>query len=81
METIDKIKDQLIEKILLIKNETFLKELDVFLSETANSDGKIIFSDLQKELLRLSFQDIEEGKVISHDELEIKVNKWLERKS
>lgn len=81
METIDKIKDQLIEKILLIKNETFLKELDVFLSETANSDGKIIFSDVQKDLLRLSFQDIEEGKVISHDELEIKVNKWLERKS
>ncbi|AFL84884.1 hypothetical protein Belba_2321 [Belliella baltica DSM 15883] len=81
METIDKIKDQLIEKILLIKNETFLKELDIFLSNTASSDEKIIFSDVQKELLRMSFQDIEEGKAISHEELEIKVNTWLERKS
>jgi hypothetical protein len=76
MKPVDSIRNNLIDKILAIQNADFLKALDSLVSSTAQSD-KVILSSEQKEILRMSQEDIKAGNVISHADLNKEVVEWL----
>ncbi len=77
MEAVDKIRNGLIEKILAIRNKDFLQALDSIIS-SSNSDSDIIeLSDEQKSLLEMSESDIENGQLISQDEMNKRNLQWL----
>jgi archaellum component FlaF (FlaF/FlaG flagellin family) len=77
METLDKIRNRLINKILSIKNEDFLVALDKFVaSSTLNSD-RIELTNEQKIILEMSDIDIKDGKVISQEAMEKRNLEWL----
>jgi len=76
MKPVDSIRNELIDKILAIQNADFLKALDSLVSSSAQSD-KVILSSEQKEILRMSQEDIKAGNVISHADLNKEVEEWL----
>lgn len=80
MATIDKIKSDLIDKILSIKNRDFLKALDVLVSANSNPTELIKLSSDQKVMLEMSEQDIKEGRLISQEAFEKRNLEWLNSK-
>ncbi len=76
MKPVDSIRNKLIDKILAVQNADFLKALDSLVSSSAQSD-KVILSSEQKEILRMSQEDIKAGNVISHADLNKEVEEWL----
>ena len=79
MKPVDSIRNKLIDKILAIQNADFLKALDSLVSSSAQAD-KVILSSEQKEILRMSQEDIKAGNVISHTDLNKEVEEWLREK-
>ena len=77
METIDKIKTGLIDKILSINNKDFLEALDKLIS-SSNSESEIVeLTKDQKALLAMSENDIKEGRLISQDAMNKRNKEWL----
>ncbi|OYX13777.1 MAG: hypothetical protein B7Z16_15280 [Algoriphagus sp. 32-45-6] len=76
----DKIKSDLIDKILSIKNRDFLKALDVLVSANSNPTELIKLSSDQKVMLEMSEQDIKEGRLISQEAFEKRNLEWLNSK-
>ncbi len=79
MKPVDSIRNKLIDKILAIQNADFLRALDKLVSSSAQAD-KVILSSEQKEMLRMSQEDIKAGDVISHADLNKEVEEWLRDK-
>jgi len=80
MNTIDKKRNELIDKILAIKNEGFLEELDNFISL---SSSELEITELTKEqriMLEMSEEDIKNGKLISQDAMNKRNLEWLNAK-
>jgi hypothetical protein len=80
MATIDKIKSDLIDKIISIQNRDFLKALDVLVSANSNQTELIKLSSDQKVMLEMSEQDIKEGRLIDQEALEKRNLEWLNSK-
>jgi len=76
MKPVDLIRNKLIDKILAIQDADFLKALDSLVSSSAQAD-KVILSSEQKEILRMSQEDIKAGNVISHADLNKEIEEWL----
>ncbi len=69
MTSIENIRNRLIDKILVTKDEKFLEVVEnLFL--TTQKESAIELSEPQIEMLRMSDEDIKEGRVISDAELE-----------
>lgn len=76
MTTLDNIKNRLIDRILLTKNEELLKAIDSIFNST-QTDEKLILNTHQIEMLMMSENDIEEGNLISESELKESDSKWM----
>ena len=74
MATIDNLRSGLIDKILNIKNEDLLVALDTLIS--ANTDT-VKLTAAQKEMLKMSDQDIENGRLISQEAMDKRNMEWL----
>ena len=74
MATIDNLRSGLIDKILNIKNKDLLVALDTLIS--ANADT-VKLTAAQKELLKMSEQDIENGRLISQEAMDKRNIEWL----
>jgi len=74
MATIDNLRSGLIDKILNIKNKDLLVALDTLIS--ANADT-VKLTAAQKELLKMSEQDIENGRLISQEAMDKRNTEWL----
>ncbi len=67
MATVDKIRSQLIDKILAIKNRDFLEALDKLIASSISSSDLLELSAERKEMLEMSDDDIESGRLISQE--------------
>ena len=76
MATIDKIRNELIDKILTIKNKEFLMALDTFIS-SSSTDEIVELTKAQKEMLTMSDVDIEKGRLISQEAMDKRNLEWL----
>ncbi len=78
METIDKIRNKVIDKILSIKNKEFLEALDKLISFSSSESDVVKLTDEQKEMLQMSEEDIKYGRLISQEEMDKRNLEWLE---
>jgi len=67
MNSVDKIRSGLIDKIRLIQNEDFLMALEKNVSLNSLESQRIKLNKDQKEMLEMSEDDIKQGKVISQE--------------
>jgi len=80
MRSIDLIKNSLIDKILTIKNQDFLVELEKLI-DSSSTANKVELTEEQKLMLLMSEDDIKAGRLISQDELDNKDLSWLKEQS
>jgi len=77
MATVDNIRNELIDKILTIKNKDFLQALDKLISSSSSTSELVELTKEQKTMLELSEKDIEDGKLISQDAMNKRNLEWL----
>lgn len=77
MATVDKIRNGLIEKILSIKNKEFLEALDKLITSSASELDMVELTDEQKEMLKMSENDVKAGKLISQEAMDKRNLEWL----
>jgi archaellum component FlaF (FlaF/FlaG flagellin family) len=77
MATVDKIRNRLIDKILTIKNKDFLVALDNLISSSASDSDIVELTREQKEMLEMSEDDIENGRLISQESMDKRNLEWL----
>lgn len=77
MTAVEKIKNELIDKILAIQNKDFLEALDKLVSSSVHTNDVVKLSNEQKLLLEMSEQDIKEGKLISQEAMDKRNLEWL----
>jgi hypothetical protein len=78
MATIDKIRNRVIDKILSIRNKEFLETLDKLISSNESESDIVKLSVEQKKMLQMSEEDIENGRLVSQEEMDKRNLKWLD---
>lgn len=74
------IKDRIISKISSIDDEEFLREVEsIILSMESTESKPFILSDEMKRSVKSSKRDIQNGKVLSHEEVVKGAKSWLEK--
>ncbi|HRH70784.1 MAG TPA: hypothetical protein PLB89_14880 [Flavobacteriales bacterium] len=69
MSSLDTIKSQLIDRIMVTRNEGLLAAI-AKIFESTQADEKLELSAEQIELLMMSERDIEQGNVIAEDDMD-----------
>lgn len=77
MATIDNLRNELIDKILSIKNENFLIALDQIITSSSPNSEIIELSREQKAMLKMSESDIENERLISQEKMDKRNLEWL----
>lgn len=77
MERVDEIHNELIKKILTIRNEDFLIALNNLISSSAAGTNVMGLTAEQKEMLEMSEADIKNGKLISQEAMDKRNIEWL----
>lgn len=77
MATVDKIRNELIDKILTIRNKNFLIALDNLISSSAANTNVMELTAEQKEMLEMSEVDIKNGRLISQEAMDKRNLEWL----
>ena len=80
MATVDKIRNNLIDKIISIRDKEFLEALDKLISSSSSESDSVKLTDEQKQMLQMSENDIENGSLISQDEMNKRNLEWLSEK-
>ncbi|MDD7885908.1 hypothetical protein [Flavivirga sp. 57AJ16] len=76
MSTLDNIKNKLIDRILVTRNEQLLTAINSILDST-QFDEKLTLNSQQIEMLMMSDMDIEKGNLISETDLKKLDSEWL----
>lgn len=77
MAIVDKIRSGLIDKILTIKNKDFLLALDNLISSSSTDNEIVELTEEQKEMLKMSEEDIKNGRLISQEAMDKRNIEWL----
>lgn len=77
MKTLDKIKNRLIDRILITKNEKLLSAIEN-LFNTDETEEKLVLNSYQIEMLMMSENDIKEGNLISESDLKKLDAEWMD---
>ena len=77
MNTIDKIRNGLIDKILTIKNKEVLEAIDNLISSSTSESEITGLTNEQRIMLEMSEEDIKNGKLISQDAMKKRNLEWL----
>ncbi len=77
MTTLDSIKNKLIDRILVTKNEQLLNAIETIFNST-KSEEKLILNSYQIEMLMMSENDIEQANLISETDLEKEDAEWMD---
>ncbi len=75
MATVDKIRNNLIDKIISIRDKEILEAIDKLVSLGASDIVEL--TNEQKEMLQMSEDDIENGLLISQDQMNKRNLEWL----
>jgi len=76
MATIENIRNRLIDRILLTRDEKLLNAIDTIFNLT-KPEEKFVLNSYQLEMLWMSEKDIKQGNLISETELEEEDKKWM----
>lgn len=79
MATVDKIRSELIDKIMTIENKDFLLALDKLVSSNATDVEVLELTEEQKEMLKLSEEDIKNGRLISQEAMDKRNHLFLKK--
>ncbi|MDT0691319.1 hypothetical protein RM549_16105 [Salegentibacter sp. F188] len=80
MATVDEIRNGLINKILSIQNKEILVTLDEIIT-SGNSEADVVsLTEEQKEILQMAEDDIQNGRLISQEEMSKRNLEWLGEK-
>ncbi|NCP61583.1 MAG: hypothetical protein GW839_15010 [Flavobacteriales bacterium] len=77
MTTVDKIRSELIDKILTIRNKDFLLALNNLISSSTADSNVVELTAEQKEMLQMSESDIVNGRLISQEAMDKRNIEWL----
>lgn len=77
METVDALRNDLIDKLLLISNKEYLLALNQLVDNSRVGRELVDLSDEQILMLQLSDRDIEAGRLISQEQLDKDDLEWL----
>jgi len=77
MEATDQIRNQLIEKLLLIKDKEVLSAMDKILEANVEKEMVYKVTAKQRQTLEASEEDIKYGRIISHEDLNQEEDEWL----
>ncbi|RZL35794.1 MAG: hypothetical protein EOO96_08310 [Pedobacter sp.] len=77
MATADNIRNNIIDKLLTISNKDYLTALFKLVDNSVVTNEKVQLSAEQILMLQLSDKDIQEGKLISQEELDKSDLEWL----
>ena len=80
MATVDVLRDNIIDKLLTISNKEYLLALNQLVESSSVEKGSVNLSAEQISMLKLSDQDIENGRLISQDQLDKNDLEWLKGK-
>jgi hypothetical protein len=75
--TADNIRNNIIDKLLTISNKDYLSALYKLVEKSSFDDDFVKLSEEQKLMLRLSDKDIENGHLITQEELDKRDLAWL----
>ncbi len=78
MQTVDHIRNDLIDRLMTITNKDFLIALNNLISVSETRTQVFSLTKEQELMLKMSEADINEGRTISHEDFKNKTNKWLE---
>jgi hypothetical protein len=76
MTSLENVKHKLIDHILTIQNEEFLKAI-ITIFDFANLEERVTLSPEQIEMLRMAQEDIANGRLISDEDLKASDPDWL----
>lgn len=77
MSEVDKIRNGLIDKILTIKNRSFLEALDQLVTKNSSESEIVELTSEQKTMLEMSEKDIKNGQLISQEAMDRRNLEWL----
>ena len=76
MTTLDSLKNRLIDRIMITKNEKLLAAIESIFTSTQEEDILNLTSE-QVEMLQMSERDIENGDLISESDLDKSDAEWM----
>lgn len=77
MRTTESLRNNLIEKILSIKDKEVLSAIDKLLESSMRSDEAVELTEEQKILIRAGLKDIKAKRLISDEQLNKEEDEWL----
>lgn len=77
MESIDNIRNKLIDRILATKNVELLNAIDRIFTSVKADESIISLHPAQVKMLEMSERDIENGDLISEEDLDKLDEEWL----
>ncbi len=77
MNTVDLLRDRLIDKLLTIHDKELPEALDKIPVSKADTLEKVKISPAQRRMLEMSEDDIKYGRIISQEEMDSEDMKWL----
>jgi len=77
MGTTDMLRNDIIDKLLTISNKDYLSALYQLVNSSSVGQDTAQLTEEQVLMLQLSDDDIKNGKVISHDQLDKDNLQWL----
>ncbi len=77
MASVERIRNELIDKILSIKNKDFLIALDKLIVSSKSESEMVELTKEQKTMLEMSDQDIKNGRMISQEAMDKRNMEWL----
>lgn len=80
MAKVDNIRNNLIDKIMLIRNEDILLALDKLISTGSFAEELVELTEEQELMLQMSEDDILQGRTITESSLKAKTEEWLKNR-
>ena len=77
MQTVDSLRNSIIDKLLTISNKEYLSALHKLVEKSAVDNDVVRLSEEQKLMLQMSDDDIKNGKLISQKDLDKQDMEWL----
>ena len=73
------IKEKLIKQIQNTNNSDILQEVYRLLEIESTDLDILILSEFQKKKIKLSMEDLKNGRIISNEDAENEISKWLRK--
>jgi hypothetical protein len=77
MNSINLVRNQIIDKLFLISNKKYLDDLHLIVEQSPEIVEKVQLTDSQIVMFKKSNEDYKAGRYITHEQLEKEDSEWL----